>query len=844
MDDLRSLAMQSAVSKTFVAPRGTQPSQKIGPTHLKLILQKILLFSIISLKLNDFSSETQKSLKEILEMARSNLKDELSFFLQNCKNKVLMDSFVRFVQKPEVSFKTTQQAMTEVFVTNLRVFGIDIKSIIQCQTLQNVLFTHFKSNKIFEELFLSKVWSHFYSELLQEDHKLLFQKNSSTKSLKVKFSDTIYMKTFSEENCEATSNSVEDDFKPNTQFLSDSVETTQLVGFLQPSRSRVEIFAQNAVTFYDHLQSVHKPSVPAPVPVSQQVTSNLADHPVNDTTELVSAVVNELFEKAFANFIVKSAEAIGAGNQAALSRIFGEDPDANALRDEVAIQATNDESAAFTDASAALEVARLVNDATEAGESVFQDPPPNLNPLARSVDPVIQPSPPVTIDYVPVSPDDYFSASPEIQSLKNVTHGGDTDSVALFAAISSSIPPLSGQHQSDRQTHENGASGHLCVMSEGNRNGADQSGDTSPHSPDGEGRAHFTAFVLNPPQGVKDGALGAHSLFSAANLCRSAAEPKSSSSNLGSIFPSGQSGTPQTHEFADLLASLPILSLSFTTAHAKLPSSFLKLASKDVSPQAQSSDNPSGILPYLPPPNLIESSRKAPLPPPKTDLVRRKINGGGAQSSGNPIGNPPGNSDDADHPETPSSSKLWSSCIPGGKTRSSTQRQTPPSRGGWRNFFRRDKSNRVNPSQGETGATSPQVTHSSGKISSEFAATTTTLLPSSISPLGGNIGGNPGAHSPGDPPGFVPPSAPSSSSELGSAAATAANPLNEKPPTLWGVDIGGIECEGASPQFAEIDYLVLMMKYASAPWTDNPPLLWTHPCLQGVPNLARLARVA
>jgi hypothetical protein len=134
--------MYPARSNTNAAHKGTQPSQKIEPTHLKLILQKILLFSIISIKLNDFSSETQKSLKEILEMAGSDLKDELSFFLQNCKNKVLMDSFVRFVQKPEVSFKTTQQAMTEVFVTNLRVFGIDIKSIIQCQTLQNALFTH------------------------------------------------------------------------------------------------------------------------------------------------------------------------------------------------------------------------------------------------------------------------------------------------------------------------------------------------------------------------------------------------------------------------------------------------------------------------------------------------------------------------------------------------------------------------------------------------------------------------------------------------------------------------------------------------------------------------------
>ena len=540
----------------------------------------------------------------------------------------------------------------------------------------------------------------------------------------------------------------------------------EIVGFLPPSRSRVKIFAQNAVIFYDQLQSVHKPSVPAPVPVSQQVTSNLADHPVNDTTELVSAVVNDLFNQAITNVIDKSAEAIGAGNQAALSHIFGEDSDVNALKDEVARQA-------ITSFFAALEVANLVDKAASAGEPVFLD---------------LEPSSPVTIEY-------------------------DSDNEPNELSVSF-LPDL---RQLEPKLCANRVSGPLSVIPE------EQSGTSSPLL-DGERRAPFTTFTLSPQQGVEDRAPGAQqTLFSFPDLSRSVDGSKSSS--------------PQS---------------SFT---------HVAVTSADGSNLAQSSGNPLGT---------------APKPPLKNPLVIEKMKGGVAQSSGNPpviehsnvgvsgnpradqpsfppqddiggppvqvlapSGNPPGNSSGDDHSKTSKLRAQGSSCIHGRKTRSSTPRQTPLL-SGWRKFFRWGR-NRVNPSQGKTDDIPLLVAHSSDN-QSEFAATTTTLLPSSSSPLGGNIGGNPGAQIQADRLVNVPPSAPSSSSELGSAAATAANPLNEKPPTLWGVDIGGTKRNGVRPLFEEIEFSVLMMKYSKE--QPPPPLLCTHPCLPGVPNLVRQARVA
>ena len=438
----------------------------------------------------------------------------------------------------------------------------------------------------------------------------------------------------------------------------------------------------------------------------------------------------------------------GAGNQAVLSRILGEDSDANALKDEVAIQATNDESAAITSASAALEVVGLVYAAAAADESV---------------EPVIRTSSPVSIEDIPVSPTDYFDTSSETSSSKNVING-DAEAAALFAAIHSPNPPLSGQPQFDPQNHANGAVGHLSVIPEEN-DGANQS-----PLPVGERRAPFTTFTQSPQEFVKDRALRA--------------QPKSPLSNLGSIPPSGQSGTTLTHDFSQ---SFP--QSSFTPADSKpfVPSE--EGTGKDVSPQAQSSDNPSGNVTYLPPLNLLASLD--PLLPTQSSSSRgHDIGVGDAHFSDNPSknalstvgvsrnthadqpsfppksdvggppvqvlaksGKPPGSFGGADHPKPPSRSNLWSSCSQDG-TDLSASLPLP-------NLF---------------GTNGSQV-HP--------------LPPTPVNPpsWGTDIGGNPGAHSPGDPHGFVPLPAPSSSSELGSAAATALSP--QLCPS--GHDIGGIE---------------------------------------------------
>jgi hypothetical protein len=575
--------------------------------------------------------------------------------------------------------------------------------------------------------------------------------------------------------------------------------------------SYAAIVARTAVTFSE----IPSPVAQALVPDSQPSDPLLVSEPVSivrvlpdppprdDATDLILAGVKSVLDACVTDAVTKAANSFAVGNHSTVMAITGADLDAQVLVTSVTSVANAQALEAVTTASAALEVAEAVKAAADAGEQIF---------------------------------------------LEN-SSVGDTDSSASL---------LPDPRESDRQTHENGAGGPLSVAPE--EDGANQSG-TSSSLPNGEGRAHFTTSAQSPPKGVEDGAPGAHPL-SSTDLERSTDVPKSPLSNLGSNFSSGPSGTSQTHELAVLLANLPILSLSSSNpAHAKLTISYLELTNKGVST----------------PPNLLAMlDQPPPLPTQSSSSRGHNIGVGDAHSSdiqsknalsnvgvsGNPhanlpsfppkgdvggppqvqelaqSGDPPGNSDYADHPETPSTFNPWSSCIPGGKTRSSTQCQTPPSRGGWRNFFRRDKSsNRVNPSQGETGDTPPQVTHSSDKISSEFAATTT-LLPSSISPLGGNIGGSPGVHSSGDPPEIVPSPAPSSSYELGSAA----TPALSLPCCPSGHDIGGIERTWVRSEFDEVEFLVLSMQYAKA--QPPPPLLSTHPCLLRVPNLARLARVA
>ncbi len=596
-------------------------------------------------------------------------------------------------------------------------------------------------------------------------------------------------------------------FHTDLKVANQMVRMTENLSNLPPEmvRTYAKIVARTAVTFTENpspvaqalvLESQPSDTLPDDEPVS--IVRVLPDPPPrNDATDLILADVKENLESCVANAITKAAESFDAGNRSTVIAIVGAPLDAQVLATEVTGDANGQAMEALADAFAALEVVEAVKAAADAGESV--------------------------------QPDTSFS---EFEP-------GDSEAASLFLEIAS---------ESDNQFHTNGVGGPLSVISERTKDGADQSGDSSPHSSDGGRRAPSTTSAQFLLQGVEDGASGAQPPFSSVDLSRSVDAPKSPLSNLSS----GPSGTSLTHELSMLLAaSMPSSSQSSFTHDA--------VTSADGSTPAQSSGKP--LAP-------------APPPPLKTNVIRQKMNGGGAHLSGIPIGNPPGNaqsivggsgnppanlpsfplegdvgghpvqvlarsvdpssdSGGADHLETPS---IWSSCIPGGKTSSASQPGN--SSISWRNiFFRRIKLNRVNPNPGQTNDTCSQVTHSSGKILSGSATTTTTSLPSSISPLGGNIGGNPEAQIQADRLVNVPSPAPSLSPELGSAAATALS----LPCCPSGHDIGGIERTWVR---SEIDYLVLTMKYASAPWTNNPPLLSTHPCLLRVPNLARLARVA
>jgi hypothetical protein len=455
--------------------------------------------------------------------------------------------------------------------------------------------------------------------------------------------------------------------------------------------------------------------------VPAQVLESLPVPPVNDETALVVEVFNEVFEKAFDNFIVKSAEAIGARNQAVLSRILGEESDANVLRDEVARQAIIAESDAFTSTSAALEVAVLVNDAAEADELLFLETN-NLNSLARSVEPDIQLSSPVAIIDVPVSLTDYFHpASSEIPSLKKTPGDAESaESAKLFVAISSPTPPFPGQTEVYPQNHANEAGGPLSVIPE--EDGADQSGKSSPLPPNGEGRAHFTTSAQSPPEGVEDRALGA--------------QHKSSLSNLGSTPSSDPSGTTLIHGLPDLLATLAISSKSSFT-----------LPTKPIVPSPELTDTGVGGAH-----SSDIQSKKA------LSTVGVRWNPHADQPSFSPQGNggppvqvlaksgkPPGSFGGADHQKTPSRFNLWSRCNPGGETSSASQPGNSSS--SRHKFFPwRSKSNRVNPNPGQTNDTRPPVAHSS-----ESAATP--ALTPQLCPLGHEKGGsNPVAHSSGKNP--------------------------------------------------------------------------------------------
>jgi hypothetical protein len=669
--------------------RDTRHSEKIGVRHVYPFLMQMLLASLFShfeksKKLSNKITEIErKSLVMFIEQAFGFLKQKGKFILEHLDDEVIRDSLFSLVQARELTFETLTNAIQKIAIERYQKMGVKLKFILECETIVDAVSHLFMNNEVFMEMFHTHVWNVFFRGDLQSA-------NRRTRNL---------------------------------ELLQKPCHTM--------TRSSAAIVAQNAVTFplgalpfvpaqttrllNAPVHSVHEQSVPA------QVLESLPVPPVNDETALVVEVFNEVFEKAFDNFIVKSAEAIGARNQAVLSRILGEESDANVLRDEVARQAIIAESAAFTSTSAALEVAVLVNDAAEADESLFLETH-NLNSLARSVEPDIQLSSPVAIIDVPVSLTDYFHpASSEIPSLKKTPGDAESaESAKLFVAISSPTPPFPGQTEVDPQNHANETGGPLSVIPE--EDGADQSGKSSPLPPNGEGRAHFTTSAQSPPKGVEDRAPGA--------------QPKSSSSNLGSTPSSDPSGTTLIHGLPDLLATLAISSKSSFTLPTKpiVPSPELTdtgvggAHSSDILSENVLSNVGVSWNPHADQPSFSPQGNGG---PPVQVLAK----------SGNPSS---GDSDGEDHPKTPSSSKLWSSCIPGGKTSSASQPGNSSS--SWSKIFRRRKSNSVNPDPGQTNDTRPPVAHSS-----ESAATP--ALTPQLCPLGHEKGGsNPVAHSSGKNP--------------------------------------------------------------------------------------------
>lgn len=665
---------------------------------------------------------------------------------------------------------------------------------------------------------------------------------------------------------------------------------TELFGLLPHLRSPESIRVQNAVIFCE-------PSVPAPLQVSQHVTPNLVDHPVeivrvladpphrNHVTDLIFAGVKSVLKTCVDDAVALAANSFAVGNRSTVMAITGAPLDAQVLATQITHGANQAANEANSTAFAASEVKEAVTAAADAGDSVQFEP--EFEPGdAEAADLFLEiagnsPLQPDANGCSGTSSNDSSGVQSLVRSNFILTNIYDITS-RMLGNDNIDLPATLNQNVEN-------VSSNLRILFEMIDNY--RSNTTSPLLPNGEGQAQ------SPPQGVEDGAPGDHPPFSAADLNGSAAVPKSPLSNLVRNPSSGQNGTPPTHEPLSMLlaASMPSSPQSAFTPAA--------VTSADGSPLAQSSSKP---------------LEPAPLPPPKTRSVITKMNGGSAQSSGNPIGNPPGivqsnvgvgrnlpanltslssqgdgggppvqvlarsvdppgNSGGADHLETPSSSKFWSSCIPSGKNRFASRRQqAPQSRRGWCNFFQSGK-NRVNPSQGETGGTRPPVAHSSDNPS-ECAATTPPLsqtvvlpagrtgiggspsvahlsgnqsrlaastppLPSSSSPLGGKIGGITPAHSLGDPPGFVPSPAPSSSSALGSAANSAADPHNETPPTSWGVEIFGIERDVVRSPFDDIATVLLNMKKTKAPQLHYAP--WYHPQVHSVPNfLVRQASVA
>ena len=766
-------------------PRGTPHSGKyiIGVPELKPLLMQMLLLAFLNffLKNPNLTKKEKMSLEMFIKQARTLLRDKWEFIMRHLNDQVLLDSLHSMVPFPTMfGFDTLESELQKIAEMHYRKMGVPLNSIFECDTIVDAVNHLFVCNEVFMDIFVNHVWVSFRTDLKVA--------NQMARKLE------------------------------NLSNLPPQVVHTYAA-----------IVARTAVTFSEIPSPVaqalvqgSQPSAPHPVSEPVLIVSVLPDPPPrNDATDLILPVVESVLQSCVTNAATLAVESFAAGNRSNVMENTGDELDAQVLATEVTRAANAEALEATAKMFAALKVVGLVTAAAYAGESVQSDDQSSA-------------------EFVP----------------------GNLEAAELFLKIAG---------ESDHKSHANGAGGPLSVISERTQDGADNSGTPSP-LPDGERRAPFTTSDQSPLHGVEDGSSRDHPPFSAADLCRSAAGPKSSLSDLESIPPSGQSVTHQTHKLANLIASQPFLSLSFTPAHPKLIIPSSEGTGIGVSPQAQSSDKSSGNVTYSHPlPNLLASLD--PLLPTQSSSSRgHNIGVGGAHSSdiqsnsalfhvdvrGNPhadqlsflpqgnvedppvqvlasSGNPPRNSSRTDHPETPLSFKLGSSCFPDGKTRSSFQRQQAQQSHGLRSNYFRSGKNRVHPSHGDTGNTRPPVAHSSDN-SSESAATNPPLshivvlpagrigiggsgssqvrtdpsasppppnlfgtngkpvrplppipvLPSSV---GTEIGGIPRAHSPDDPSEIVPPSAPSSSSELGSAAAAALSPQS----CPSGHEKGGIE---------------------------------------------------
>jgi hypothetical protein len=721
---------------------------------MQMLLTSLLNHFEKSQKLsNKITRIERKSLVLFIKQAFSFLKPKGKFILENLHDQVLGDSLFSLVQSRELTFDTLTTAIQKIADEYYQKMGVRLDEIFECDTIVDTVQLHFMDNQVFMEIFHTHVWDVFFRRDLQSANR-----------------------------------------------RARNLELLQTPSYTM-TRSSAAIVAQNAVT-------VLTPFVPAHVSLFEPVEIvRVLPDPVpteDDTTELVSVVVTQMFEDVVNEAVIESAIAFGAGNQSNVSAILDDPLDAQVLATEIAIVANTVALSAVSSAFETLEVKEVVVFAANAGESVFLEDPLSLGllgPLAVSMESQTPPSPPVSVINVPIHPNDYFPASSKTSSFEDVAPG-DAEAAAFFAAINSPIPPLPGQHQFAPQFHAN-VTGPLSVIPERKEDGADQSG--TPPLLDGERRAPFTTFALPPLHSVEIGALGAH--------------PKSPLSNLGSTPSSGQSGTTSTHELSELLAILEISSKSsFTPADSKpiVPSS--EGTGIGVSPLAQSSGNPSGNVFNFPPPNLLASSEEPPPLPTQSSLARGSTIGvSGVRFHvgvrGNPrtnqssfplkgdvgglrfqvfasSGNPPGNSGGVDHTKSPSSSKL-------GSNSSSSQVGT-------------DLSASLPP---------PNLFGTKGKPVRPLPPTP--VVPSSE---GTGIGVSPG-HSSSNLPGNVPHSAPPLSSKLGSAAIPRVprdprtKPLPPTPviPSSVGTDIGGTKRSVKQVDIGWLDILAVHLRSKGVP---------------------------